>query len=134
MVPFDNGIPSTSWLASYFSSLLKPDYAIYSIMSLNNNKLKQQIDYVGKLINKDIDETIMTNHAINTYKYNDESVISVIKMNEDYVVKNYEAMISINELKCPTYLYHSDDWQRQIFNNFFKKFASNRNEKFLIIQ
>ncbi len=134
MIPFDKDVPNTSSLANYFASSLKPDYVIFCMMSLDYRQMNHQINYVNCLMKKEVDDVILTDHSINIYRYDEEHIVDVIRLNKNYINKNYKEIIDKKILNCKTYLYHTDDWQEQIFNEFFDKFAVNKEEGFLIIR
>lgn len=134
MIPFDKDVANTSSLANYFSSIIKPDYVIFSLMSLDYKQINHQINYVNCLMKKEIDEVILTDDSINLYKYNEEQLINVIKFNKIYVNKNYKEILDKKISDYNIYLYHADGWEERTFNNFFAKFAVNKNEGFSIIE
>ena len=57
-----------------------------------------------------------------------------MKLNYEYVNKNYDKMSNNSTIGENIYLYHSNSWKQQIFNEFYKKFANNQNKNFLIIE
>ena len=68
LLSFDNNVPNTSNIASFLVKILRPDYLIFSMMSLDYNEISRQINYVSHLMMKEIDAVILTDHSVNVYK------------------------------------------------------------------
>lgn len=133
MIPFDKELPNTSWVANYFSSVLKPDFIILGLMSLEYKEISSQVEYVKYLMKKRVDNVILTDHSVNIYRYDDEKVVDSIKLNINYVNSKFEEIVDNIMIDCDVYSYHSNSWQEKIFEKFFAKFAVTRSKDFSVI-
>ena len=133
MIPFDKELPNTSWVANYFSSVLKPDFIILGLMSLNYKEISKQVECVKCLLKKEVDNVILTDHSVNIYRYDEEKVVDSIKLNLNYVNSKFEEIVANRMIDSDIYSYHSNSWQKKIFEKFFAKFAVTRSKDFSVI-
>lgn len=110
-----------------------PDYIIMTLMCLDDYNIKDLITYVDKVLMKNIDVVIFSDESINLFKYDEEKIIDMIRLNKSITSPSYEKKSNILREDVQCYQINQGNWVENIFDDFCEKFSKKKSTNFEII-